>query len=550
MKEGKRFRLLFGLFLVILGVILLRLVWLQIIQHRFFLERSQEQRTRIINLAANRGDILDSRGQILATSIDTFSIFKQKHGFAWIARRLPLAEAEKVKASAPDDYIVVKEKKRIYPKNRLAAQLIGFVGSENQGLSGVELAWDKYLKGKEGRVVTEGDPEGRELYGALRTIDPGEDGMNVTLTIDENLQYAAERDLTEQVRLMRAQSGMLIVMDVKSGEILALASKPDFDPNEYKKADRRLWHPRFLDPYEPGSTFKLITAAAGLEERVISPASRLKALNRLEIGGKVIENSHQIKWTGPDMSLAMMLEQSINTGAAQIGIKMGPEKFYNRLKQFGFGRVTDFGLDGESRGIVRRWDNWYKPDVAMISFGQSIAVTPLQLLSAVAAFANHGRVVKPFVIKRIASNDGQFIKVFSREERGRPVSEATAKEMLKLMFCVVMNGSGRRAQLADFKAGGKTGTAQKAAPGGRGYLKGHFIASFIGVAPLTDPNLIALVILDDPQTTIWGESAAGPLFKSVVSYALRYLNVKPDNAIIPSESNEQKKSSIGYPTDG
>lgn len=550
MKEGQRFRILFGLFLAVFCLILLRLVWLQIFQHRFFLEKSQEQRTRIINLAANRGDILDSRGRILATSIDTFSVFKQKHGFAWIARRLPLVEAEKVKAKAPDDYIIIKEKKRIYPKNHLAAQLIGFVGSENQGLSGVELAWDKYLKGKEGRVVTEGDPAGRELYGAWREIDPGEDGMNLTLTIDENLQYIAERDLAEQVKKMRAQSGMLIVMDIKSGEILALASKPDFDPNEYKQADRRLWHPRFLDPYEPGSTFKLITAAAGLEERAISPDSRLAALNRLEIGGKVIENSHQIKWTGPDMSLSMMLEQSINTGAAQVGIKMGPKKFYERIRQFGFGRVTDFGLDGESRGIVRHWENWYKPDVAMISFGQSIAVTPLQLISAVASFANQGRVVKPFVIKRIASNDGQFIKVFSREEWGRPVSEATAKEMLKLMWNVVVKGSGRRAQLADFKVGGKTGTAQKAAPGGRGYLKGHFIASFIGIAPLSGSNLIALVILDDPRTSIWGESAAGPLFKSVVGFALRYLNVKPDSAIMPMGSNEQKKSSIGHPTDG
>jgi stage V sporulation protein D (sporulation-specific penicillin-binding protein) len=519
---------LFGLVICLFLVIVLRLFWVQIVRHAFFNRLSLDQRTRIITLMASRGDIVDRNGAVLATSIDTYSAFRQKPRFAWVARRLSSAEADKLKAAEPGNIVVLKEKKRIYPKGAIAAQLLGFVGADNQGLSGVEQAFDRYLKGKEGKVVTEGDPEGRELYGALREIEPGEEGMNLTLTIDENIQFVAEREIVRTIREFRAQSGMILLMDARNGEILALASKPDFDPNDYKKADAKRWHPAFLDPYEPGSTFKVISTAAGLDEGVINPDSRLPASDRLEIGGRVIENSHAIKWPGPQISLSFMLEQSINTAVAQIGLKLGPERFYRRLKKFGFGEPTGFGLAGESKGIVRYWENWYKPDPAMITFGQSIAVTPLQLLRAFSAFANRGRLVSPYIVKRVESDDGNFVKMFGAGMTNQAVSGRTAAEINKLLRNVVLNGSGRRAQMALFTTGGKTGTAQKAAPGGRGYLKGHYIASFIGLAPLTDPRLICLVIVDDPQTSIWGESVAGPSFKNMVEYALRYLNVKPD----------------------
>jgi stage V sporulation protein D (sporulation-specific penicillin-binding protein) len=515
---------IFGLFLVIIA----RMFWIQIIRHDFFARLSFGQRTRLINLPASRGDIYDRNGNVLATSIDTFSVFAQKPRFQWLARRLPSAEAEKLRAADPASVFLLKEKKRIYPQGQFAAQLLGFAGDDNQGLSGVELSFDRYLKGKEGKVVTEGDPEGRELYGALREIQPGEEGLNLTLTIDENIQYVAEREISRQIKQFSAASGMLIVMDAKSGEILALASKPDFDPNEYKKADARRWHPAFLDPYEPGSTFKVITAAAGLADGVVTPDSRLNALNRLDVGGKVIENSHQINWPGPQVSLSFMLQQSINTAVAQIGLKLGPERFYQRIRKFGFGEQTGFGLAGESKGIVRYWENWSKPDPAMISFGQGIAVTPLQLLRAFSAFANGGRPVAPTIVKKVESEDGRFVRMFTGGAQGQALSGQHAAEINKMMRDVVLYGSGRRAQMALFTTGGKTGTAQKAAPGGRGYMKGRYIASFIGLAPLSDPRLICLVIVNDPRGSIWGESVAGPSFKTVVEYALRYLNVKPD----------------------
>ena len=526
--DNRRIFILLLCFVLLFGAAILRLIDLQVIHHDFYQKRSLDQRTRIIDLPSDRGDILDRNGDVLATSIDTYSVFSQAHGFDWVARKLPLAEAEKLKAADPRNLVVLKEKKRIYPKGDLAAQAIGFVGSDNQGLSGAELAWDKYLKGKAGKVITESDPEGRELYGAKQRIEPGGEGLNVTLSIDQNIQYIAEREIEKQIKYSSAISGTLIVMNAKNGDILALASKPDFDPNQYGKANSQLWHPRFCDPYEPGSTFKLVTVAAALEEGVINPDSKVKALDRIELGGKVIENSHKIPWKGGEVSVSEVLEQSINTGTVQIGLKLGPKKFYERIVDFGFCKLTNFGLLGESRGIVRYWENWYKPDVGMMSFGQSIAVTPLQLISAVSAFANHGRLIKPTLIKKIESNDGLFIKSFSDESRGQAISDKTAGQMIEMMRGVVLNGSGRRAKMDYFTVGGKTGTAQKAMRGGRGYMKGHYIASFIGMAPLSDPEIIVLVIVDDPKGSIWGESVCGPVFKNVVEYTLRYLNAKPD----------------------
>ncbi|MBN3032665.1 MAG: penicillin-binding protein 2 [Candidatus Saganbacteria bacterium] len=524
----KRIRWLFIIFLVCFAAVVLRLFVLQVVQHVFFQGKSAEQRTRIIDLSANRGDILDCNGEILATSIDTYSVFSQDGGFAWVARRLPRAEAEEIRSADPQRYFLLREKKRLYPRGRTAAQVIGFVGADNQGLSGVEISFDKYLKGKTGRVVTEGDPQGRELYGAVREIDPSADGMNITLTIDKNIQYVAEKFLAAQLKASHAAAGQLFVMRAKTGELLAVASKPDFDPSDYKKSPPALWHPRCLDPYEPGSTFKLITTAAGLEDGAVTPGTKLKALDRIEIGGKVIENSHQISWPGASVSLSFMLEKSINTAAAQVGLLLGPEKFYGRIRRFGFGAATGFGLDGESAGILRPWRRWYKPDIGMITFGQGIAVTPLQLLRAVSAFANGGRLVEPLLIKRIESSDGKFVKLSEAEFAGRAVSEQTAEVMKTLMRNVCLRGSGSKAQIGRFAVGGKTGTAQKSARGGRGYLKGRYIASFIGIAPLGDPEIIALVIVDDPQGSIWGETVCGPVFKNVVEYTLRYLNVKPD----------------------
>ena len=248
METKQRLAILIYAVVGLFALVILRLIDLQVLRHSFFLEKSSEQRKRIINLTASRGDIYDRNGKVLATSVDTYSVFTSRPHFSFVAKKLPLPEAEKLKNQKPGEYFLLKEKKRVYPKADFAAQIIGFVGADSQGLSGIELAWDKYLRGKAGKIVTEGDPDGKEMYGALREIEPGENGFNVTLTIDENLQYIAEREIAAQIKRSSAVPGTLIVMNAKTGEILALASKPDFDPNQYAQSDRKRLHPRPLHP--------------------------------------------------------------------------------------------------------------------------------------------------------------------------------------------------------------------------------------------------------------------------------------------------------------
>ena len=525
MKDKTRITILINVFIFLFLVIIVRLAYIQIIKHKFYLEKSQDQRTRLIKLAAQRGDIFDRDGNILATSIDAYSVYEYKKG--WVDRMLSKDAAKKLVAEKPKERSLIKEKKRVYPKNDLLAQTLGFVGIDNQGLSGIELSFDEYLRGKEGQVITEGDPRGRELYGAVRELMAGEDGMDVFLTIDQNIQYIAEREISEQIKAYHAKSGMCIVMDLETGDILALASKPDFDPNNYGQFAKNLWHPRFLNPYEPGSTFKLITVASGLEDGVIKPDSKVKKIETIKIGGKVIGNSHPIDEPGATVSISKVLEKSINTGVVQVGLKLGKEKFYNQIRKFGFGSKTYFGLWGESSGILANWKYWNAPDIGMMTFGQSIAVTPLQLMQAVSAFAGDGVMLEPILVKKVESQDGSFIKAGAQEAERRAVSLKTAQEMRLLMENVVIHGSGRRAKIDHFRVGGKTGTAQKSKPSG-GYLKNKYIASFIGFAPLDNPKVLALVIVDEPQGSIWGESVCGPVFSRVVGYTLRYLNAPPD----------------------
>lgn len=538
------------IFLILALIILIRLLDLQVIHYRFYKERAEGQRRRIIPLAADRGEIRDRNGRVLATSLDTFSLyvnprtfthqeelakvlgeqvgpFNPQKLFAWVKRKIDRNKAQA--ASRIPGVNVLTEKKRVYPKGRLASQVLGFTGMDNEGLSGIELSYDKYLKGQEGRIITESDPRGYELLMVKeKDVLEAAPGMDLTLTIDETIQYLAERELAKTVEKYRALSGTLLIMDIQTGEILALAGKPDFDPNEYAKFNPQRWRSAAADVYEPGSTFKVITAAAALEKGAINLDTKLTAVNELTLGGKVIKNSHQIKWERPYMSVSYMLEQSINTGAIQVALKLGPQKFYEMIKRFGFGESTAVGLPGESRGLLKPPERWYKPDIGMMSFGQSIGVTPVQLISAIASLANGGKRVRPVLVKKIESLDGSFVKTYSGEELNRSVSEKTAKAMMQLMENVVLFGTGRRAQMANYRSAGKTGTAQKVFPGGFGYMKGHYIASFVGVAPLDDPRLAALIIVDDPQGSIWGESVAGPVFKEVVEGALRYLNVPPD----------------------
>jgi stage V sporulation protein D (sporulation-specific penicillin-binding protein) len=389
------------------------------------------------------------------------------------------------------------------------------------------------LRGLEGKLLVERDPRGREIVAASKQVlEQPSEGMNLKLTIDANIQYFAEKELAAAVKQFSARSGTIIVMDPNTGEILAMATKPDFDPQFYFKSPNYTWKSGAVTTvYEPGSTFKIVTTASGLQTGAITPDTRLKFLSSITVGGKVIKNSHAITKFGSTTSISEMLQESINTGAAQIGLKMGPARFYDQIVKFGFGDYTRIQLPGEECGILRHFSRWYKPDIAMITFGQSIAVTPIQMVAAYAAVANGGKRLRPTVVSEIKSLDGKFLKAYFPEVVSQPISEKVSRQVISIMEDVVLYGSGRRAKLENYRVGAKTGTAQKPIPGGLGYSPDKYYASMIGFAPASNPKLLVMVLVDEPKGSIWGESVAGPVVGRVLEKSLRYLNVAPDKIL-------------------
>jgi len=568
--------ILFFAFLFLYAVLISRLFYIQLIKHDFFMKRSMEQRLREISLAPDRGDIFDRNGNLLATTVDSYSIYtipadikdkkaaskalalalgmdrnivlgkmNSKEPFVWINRKVDSGIKEKVMKLKLEGIGILSERRRIYPKGKIASQVLGFVGIDNQGLAGIELEYDNYLKGLGGRLIKEQDVKGRDiLVSDLREIQAPSNGMNLTLTIDEPIQYMAEKEIKKAVRELKAKSGTVIVMDVRSGEILALAIYPGFDPNEYNRYSPDVWYNRAVTGvYEPGSTFKLVTVAAAINDGAITPNSLIYCPDFIQKGKRTIRNSHRIDFpTGRNVLPGEVLKQSINTGAAQIAYKLGKKDFYKGIRAFGFGQVSGIDLPGESRGILRNESDWQEIDVGTISFGQGIAVTPIQLISSLSSIANGGVKVKPRVVKRIDSISGNYVKIIPSEKGGRSVSSRAAKEVLDMSESVINEGTGKPARIKFFRVGGKTGTAQKPKPGG-GYYEDSFVPSFIGFAPLTDPAVSVLVILDDPSTEYWGEKTAAPVFKEIMEFTLRRMSIPPDG--LQKQDQVRSKDTVG-----
>jgi stage V sporulation protein D (sporulation-specific penicillin-binding protein) len=415
----------------------------------------------------------------------------------------------------------------------MAASIVGFVGRDGNGLAGLELSYEKYLKGREGKFLVESDPHGRQIISNNeKIIEKPQDGMNVTLTIDETLQYKAEQVIAATTKKFSANFGMVLLMNPQNGELLALATSPQPDPNNYSKYSMSDWQSKPVSwVYEPGSTFKCITVAAGVDAGKCSRDSKLTFMRQIVVGGKVIENSHTItKWPeGAAYTVSEMLQQSLNTGVVQIGLKLGKDVFYNYIKKFGFGTAIKLGLPGESRGILRAPENWYASDIGMMTFGQGIAATPIQVLAALNAIANKGELIAPVLIKKVSSADENIVISKSKISLGRPISEKAARETTLIMEDVTYKGTGHRGKIEGFTVASKTGTAQKIKEGSIGYLKGHYVASYFAFAPTDNPKISMLVIIDDPKGSIWGESTAGPVFGELGSFALRYLNAKPNS---------------------
>src|SRR4029077_20404156 len=449
-----------------------------------------------------------------------------------VRRRLNPDMARAVRDLKDPSLALVEDSLRLYPSRELAAQLVGFEGAEGKGLAGIEQAWDAHLAGVEGRAVVERDALGREVTGAPLVLKPSGAGEGIVLTIDTTIQYLAEKEVDAAWRRTRAKSAMAVVMDPRTGEILAMAIRPTYNPNAFGAAtddDRRAR--AVTDPFEPGSTFKVIMAASALEEGVIKPTDRVYGENgAITVANATIHDWKKYGW----LTFTEVLQNSSNVGSIKVGLLLGKKRYNKNIPPFGWGTPTNLGLPGESRGQLRPPGQWSGLSLATMSIGQEISVTAVQMVSAFAAVANGGRLMQPQIIRAVLDGQGREIRSFEPIAVRQVISPDTARTLTEMMVNVVRNGTGHNAAIPGYDVAGKTGTAQKMDPATRRYSRAPGELSFVGFAPADDPRLAMIVLLDEPKNEKWGSEAAAPIFAAIGREALRYLNVAPrDSSPVP-----------------
>jgi cell division protein FtsI (penicillin-binding protein 3) len=536
--------------------ICVRLVWLQLVEYGDLTQKANRQQQRSIEVSPVRGNIFDRNGNELAMTVSVDSIFAvpsevpdihsasrllgrvldadaseiedrmhASRAFAWVARKIDNSVSSRVRSLNLKGIYFQKESKRFYPKQGLAAQVLGYVGLDDAGLGGVERVYQPRLSGKPGKMLITMDARRRWFGRVEKNPEPGE---NVVLTIDEKIQYIAERELQKAINETRAESGTVIVENPKTGEILALANRPTFNPNLLSEADPKSLKNRAVsDIYEPGSTFKIITLAAALEEKLTNPNEVIDCqMGSIVLSGLRI---HDHKAYG-DLTVAQVLEKSSDVGAIKIALRLGEERFDRYIRAFGFGAQTGVELPGETRGITKPVSRWSKVSIGAISMGQEIGVSPMQLISLISTIGNDGVAVPPRVIAGTTAPRSTPQLISYKAPIGRRViSPMTAAEMKRMLEGVVLRGTGTKAILDGYSSAGKTGTAQKIDATGRYSHKQH-IASFAGFAPINSPAISVLVVLDSPQTGIrdGGGDVAAPVFQRIAQQVLGYMNVPHD----------------------
>jgi cell division protein FtsI (penicillin-binding protein 3) len=547
-------------FLAAWGVVVIaRLVQVQLVRHEHYVARAQRQQERTLALNPVRGSILDTRGRVLAESVAAESIYadpqaitnrraavkalakvpglgltareldaklRADNSFAWIARQLPLEITSEVRKLKIPGIYFLEAHRRTYPRAMLGANVIGYVGLDGDGLGGIEHTFDPYVKGTPGKVTLLKDAR-KGIYlvggdGANRAVD----GQHVVLTLDSVIQFIAERELKAAVEKHRAAGGSVIVMDPNNGDILAMASAPTFDPNRRGSFPAEAWKNRNVqDFYEPGSTFKIITAAAGLEEKLVTPSQVLDCANgQITIGNITIREHDNHKYGL--LTFEDVIVNSSNVGTVRVGLALGHQRFYDWIRRFGFGERTGLPLPGESPGLLRKTQKWTPVSPASISIGQEIGVTPLQIVRAVSAVATGGTLPEPRIVKRVIDEHGRTLYEPPRKEPSRVMSEKTAAVLNEILKNVVSRGTGEKAALAEHVVAGKTGTAQKAV-GRLGYVDGRYVGSFVGYVPADRPRLAILVVIDEPRGEHYGGSVAAPAFREIAEASLRYMGVAP-----------------------
>ena len=538
-----------------------RLGYLQLFLHSEFMARAQRQQQRVIEITPKRGAIYDRNMHPLAMSIPVDSAFavpaelgdqqlaarllagvlgiprevlearlESSRSFVWIARKLPPEKKEAVEALNLKGVYFQKENQRIYPKRDLAAHVLGFVDLDEKGLGGIEYQLDGQIRGKSEKIIVMADARQRWFDGGEAQR---ERGANVILTLDEKVQYIAERELAAAMAKTHALAGTVIVMNPNNGEILGLANWPKFNPNVANEVPAEARMNRAVTAlYEPGSTFKLITLAAAFDQGITRPGEVFDCEN-----GAVYVAGHRIRDHKPFgmLNVAEILAQSSDVGAIKIALRLGAPKFYDYIRAFGFGQLTGVDLPGESKGILRRLENWSAISIGSISMGQEVGVTPIQLISAVSAIANGGMLYKPHVVAELRRGN-QLVPpegLLASTEPKKVIRPETAATLRRLMEGVVLEGTGKLAHLDGWTAAGKTGSAQKIDPATGRYSRTQLIASFTGFAPISNPAVTILVSLDSPVGQHEGGQVAAPVFKRIAEQVLPYLDVPRDVPIGP-----------------
>jgi cell division protein FtsI (penicillin-binding protein 3) len=438
-------------------------------------------------------------------------------------------QGRKLERLTLDGVGVVMEGRRFYPKGPLLSHVLGFAGMDDRGLEGVELKYEAFLRGEKRVVILQRDALGRAVFPKGLNEKGVAAGHSVVLTIDEVIQYIAEKELDEAVNRSNAKSGTIIVTNPKTGAVLAMAVSPRFDPNTVGALSPDRWRNRALtDSYEPGSTMKVVLAAAALEEKVMSPGSMIFGEHgQMAVANTVIHDHEKSGW----MTFAQMIQRSSNIGAAKVGMTLGDWRLYDYLKEFGFGDKSDIDLPGEASGLLRSPREWGRRSVASISMGQEIGVTPLQMVTAVGAIANGGLLMKPYVMSEVRNTKNLPVAQTKPQVRRRVISTDTARTLTHIMEGVVSSGTGGKAAIPGYRVAGKTGTAQKIDPRTGAYSSTLLVGSFVGFVPAEDPQLAMVVVIDEPHGEGWGGVVAAPVFRRVGEQVLNYLGIPAEEPV-------------------
>jgi cell division protein FtsI/penicillin-binding protein 2 len=575
-RSFTRAKILFwGLFLLG-GYLGWRLYDVQIVRGPVLAARALNQQSAVFRVSAQRGAIYTSDGALLARSLPSQSVYASPSAIAdvphtaaavasvlrepvasvaarireapryhVIAWKVPDAQARALSALDLPGIAIEKEAtgKRFVPSGRTASTLLGFVGRDDNGLEGIEFQFDALLRGKKGLMTMETDEFARALpFAEPRYVQPPKTGDAIVLTIDSYLQYASERVLRATVKQWGAQSGSVVVMDPNSGALLAVANVPDYDVRAYDRFPPEERRDRAVtDAYEPGSTFKLITATAALESRKVTTSSRFPAHDRLEVAGSTIHNAEDgfLAGTGGSETLADIIAYSHNVGAAEVGLTIGPTTMYRTMRAFGFGDPTSVDLPGENPGILPPLEEWSATSLPTMSFGHGVAITPLALARAYAAIANGGLLLRPHVLSAILAPDGHVLYRYGRQVERRVMSRGTAATLRSFLRRVVLRGTGNpTAQVEGYTTAGKTGTAQ-VAEGGH-YLAGAYVASFVGFIPAEHPRFLVLVKVERPRGAIYGSVVAAPAFAQIARTAMLHAGYLPAPTPAPSPAASKR----------